>query len=275
MRITKDTIALITGAGSGIGRETALALARKGARLIICDVNPSALASVEQEINALSQCLLAETVDVSDRNAMRAFSEKVHKQVGGLDILINNAGIGVAGTLMDTPLDEWDRVLNINLKGVLHGCHFFVPAMLAHGRVAHIVNLSSLAGFWPAPGLNAYSTAKFGVFGLSECLRLELAKTPIGVSVICPGIIHTNIVRNTAIHGKENVDVLRDKIEAQYKKRGYTPDRVAAAIVKAIERNRAIVPVAPESWIMYCINRINLPLSRKIALLMTKEMDKK
>lgn len=266
----RDKLALVTGAGSGIGRETARALAAKGARVIICDVNDAALADVSSELGA--QCLLAERVDVSDREAMRAFAGNVHAAHGPLDILINNAGVGISSSVLNTTLEDWDWVIDINLKGVVHGLHFFLPPMVERGQRGHVVNVASLAGYFVSTGLSAYLTTKFAVFGLSEATREDLRGTGIGVSTVCPGVIKTNIVATSRYRGVEDTQAMSAHVDATYKKRNYGPERVAAAIVKAIEHNRNIVPVSPESWLLYYVTRLNVPLSRWVGRLMIKGM---
>lgn len=256
MRELKGKVALVTGAGSGIGRETALALAREGARLIVCDVNEASLRGVEQELGTLSECLLARRVDVSDEHAMKSFSDEVHSKVPAVDILINNAGVGLAGNIIHTTLDDWKWIIGINLWGVIHGCHFFTPKMVERGQGGHVVNVSSMLGFFASPDIVGYTTAKFGVFGLSMCLREDLAGHGIGVSVICPGMINTNIVSTARVRAAVDTTELQRKVIASYQRRNYGPERVAAAVVNAIKRNRAILPVSPESWLGYYVNRV-------------------
>ncbi len=143
---------LVTGAGSGIGRETALLAARRGADLAICDVDDAGLAEVEASARALGRGVLARHVDVSDREQMREFADAVHADAGAVDLLVNNAGVGLAAGLLDTELEDWDWIVSINLMGVVHGCHFFVPKMVERGTGGHVANLSSMAGFHASPG---------------------------------------------------------------------------------------------------------------------------
>lgn len=256
MREISGQIALVTGAGSGIGRAIALALAREGAHLILCDINAEALEPVRREIDGISRCILAERVDVASIDAMRAFAEKVHSVTPAVDILVNNAGVGLMGTVLSTSYEDWQWILGINLWGVIHGCHLFVPKMAARGAGGHVVNVSSMLGYIPSPDVAGYSTAKFGVFGLSMCMRSELCKHKIGVSVICPGVINTNITKSARIRGHENVNETRNKVVSFYGKRNFGPERVACAVVTTIKRNKAIVPVSPEAWFGYWFNRI-------------------
>jgi NAD(P)-dependent dehydrogenase (short-subunit alcohol dehydrogenase family) len=252
----KGTTALVTGAASGIGRATALALSAAGCRLILCDLDAAGLSSLRDEVS--TEVLLSETVDVGDRAAMQAFAAAVHERVPAVDVLVNNAGIGMTGTLWDTPLDAWDRVLRVNLYGVLHGCHLFVPPMIERGAGGHIVNVSSALGFFGAGGVNAYCTSKFAVFGLSESLRAELHPHKIGVSTICPGVIHTNIVADAPVYGAgDDEEAVRTQISEAFAKRAFPPAKVAAAIVKGVRKNRGVVTVAAESVSLYWIKRFS------------------
>ena len=249
-----DQIALVTGAASGIGRSTALALAREGAALIVCDVDADGLQEVREQIDAITRCVLAERVDVGDRDAMRGFAERVHREVRAVDLLVNNAGVGLAGGILHTTLDDWDWVIRTNLWGVIHGCHFFVPTMVERGS-GHVVNVSSAAGYFGAAELLGYATTKFAVFGLSEALRADLAPRGIGVTTICPGLIHTGIISKTRFRGSADAERTRGRVEQMYRRRRYGPDKVARAILDGVHKNRAVVPVAPEAWGLYWMKR--------------------
>jgi NAD(P)-dependent dehydrogenase (short-subunit alcohol dehydrogenase family) len=248
---------LVTGAASGIGSETALLAARRGADLVICDVDDAGLAEVEASARALGRSVLARQVDVADRDQMRNFAEAVHAETGPVDLLVNNAGVGLAAGFLDTELEDWDWIVPINLMGVVHGCHFFVPRMVERGAGGHVVNLSSMAGFHATPALVAYTATKFAVLGLSEALREELRPHAIGVTAICPGIINTPITRNARARGVGADPKVRERFIALYQRRNYGPERVARNILKAVERNRAVAPVAAEAWISYAIKRIS------------------
>lgn len=265
-------VALVTGAGSGIGQATARALRAAGAKLILCDVNEETLAAMSAEFG--EGCLLARRVDVSDREAMRAFADEVHGLVPAVDILVNNAGVGMAGSFLQTTLEDWDWLLGINLFGVIHGLHFFLPKMVARGQGGHVVDLSSLAGYWIAPDLCAYLTSKHAVFGLTESLREELREKGIGATTVCPGIIHTNITKTTRYRNTDRPEAMSEMVTAAYRKRNYGPEKVAAAIVGAVRGNKGVLPVSPESWAMYYLNRLCLPVSRWVARQTAKSLMK-
>ena len=256
MREIRGKVALVTGAASGIGRETALALAREGARLIICDVNESALAIVREELASISECLLAERVDVSNFDQMQAFADRVHDFVPCVDILVNNAGVAVMGDTLTTTMEDWRWIVSINLWGPIHGCHLFVPEMVRNAKGGHVVNVSSMLGFTPTPYIVGYTTTKFGVLGMSLCMRTDLRMYKIGVSVVCPGFINTNIIKDTRIRGISDKEKARELVQRACARRNYGPDRVARAIVRAVKRNQAIVPITIESKFAYYLNRL-------------------
>jgi NAD(P)-dependent dehydrogenase (short-subunit alcohol dehydrogenase family) len=250
-----DQSALVTGAGSGIGRETALLLAARGARLFLVDVAAEALGETASMCRGYGNAARTECVDVSDREAMARFSETVHRDVPAVDILVNNAGVGLGASFLDTSLSDWEWIVGVNVWGVIHGCHFFVPRMVERKQGGHVVNVASAAGYVGTAELSAYATTKFAVVGLSEALRDELAPHGIGVSTICPGIIDTSITQSARLRGAAAADGERERLIGIYKRRNYGPRKVAEAIVDAIERNRAVVPVTPEAWVMYALKR--------------------
>lgn len=247
--------ALVTGAASGIGKATALAFARRGANLVICDLNEAALAAATVELRALGHDVLAQRVDVADRDQMRDFAAAVHARVDAVDILMNNAGVALGAGFLDTTIDDWDWILGINLRGVIHGCHFFVPPMVARGRGGHVINLSSTAGFLASEAMVAYATTKFAVLGLSESMRDELAQHHIGVTAVCPGMINTPITRSARVRGLYARPDMHQGMITMFERRNYTPERVAENILKAVQRNRMVAPISPEAWTMYYVKR--------------------
>lgn len=256
VRDLRGRTALVTGAGSGIGRATALAFARRGADLVVCDVNEAGLGETEREARALGREVLSRRVDVASRDEMRAFAEAVHARVGAVDILMNNAGVGLGGGFLHTSLEDWDWIVGINQMGVIHGCHFFVPPMVARGRGGCVVNVSSAAGYVAVEALSAYCTTKFAVLGLSEALRDELAPHGIHVVTVCPGIINTPITTSSRLVGPEATDEARRRMVDVYRRRNYGPERVAENILRAIQRRRAVAPISPEAWAMYYLKRL-------------------
>jgi NAD(P)-dependent dehydrogenase (short-subunit alcohol dehydrogenase family) len=254
--------ALVTGAASGIGKATALALAKRGADLVVCDVDETGLAATAAAIEALGRNVFFRRVDVASRAQMQEFAAAVHERVPAVDLLINNAGVGLGASFRDTTLEDWDWIVSINLMGVVHGCHFFLPPMIARGHGGHVVNVSSAAGYVATEPLCAYATTKFAVLGLSEALREELERHRIGVTAVCPGIINTPITRTARLRGPAATPEARAQMVAFYERRNYPPERVAENILKAVQRNRAVAPISPEAWFLYYVKRLSPALLR-------------
>ena len=245
-----DQLVVVTGAGGGIGRATAHACAARGARLAICDVDRARLDAVAAELGR--RCVLATAVDVGDRALMAAFAEQVHALQPAADVVVNNAGIGYQGGLLRASLDDWDHVLRINLMGVIHGCHFFTPAMAARGR-GHVVNVSSVLGFYPAPGLAPYVVSKFGVLGLTLAMRPELEIKGVRATAICPGLIATGII-DTARFASFDAKA-RARAAKEFRERGTAPEVVADAIVGVLGTDTAVRPVARDAWVGWAVSR--------------------
>ncbi|MBF6164882.1 SDR family oxidoreductase [Streptomyces gardneri] len=257
-RSFEDQLVVITGGGSGIGRATALALARRGAEIVVSDIDPAAAKETAELIAAEHGVVHAYPLDVADEDEMRAHAATVLENHGVPDILINNAGIGQAGAFFETSAADFDRVLRINLGGVVNGCRAFGPAMAERGLGGHIVNLSSMAAYSPQQGFSAYSTSKSAVFMFSDCVRAELAARGISVHTICPGIVHTDIVARTRFSGVSAEEEKRkqERYDNLYRMRRYGPEKVAEQIVRALQRNRSIVPVTPEAHLQYHFGRL-------------------
>ncbi|MFB7273721.1 SDR family oxidoreductase [Streptomyces sp. NPDC056244] len=243
-------LVLVTGAASGIGRATAFAFAEAGARIVAVDLDGEGAARTA-ELARLTGApeAWAETVDVGDGEAMEKLAEKVATEYGIVDVLVNNAGIGLSGPFLDTTTEDWKKVLDVNLWGVIHGCRVFGRQMAERGQGGHIVNTASAAAYQPSKALPAYSTSKAAVLMLSECLRAELAGKGIGVSAICPGFVNTNITSTARFAGvsAEEEERRRKKTSRLYGLRNYPPEKVADAVLRAVVRNQAVVPVTPEA----------------------------
>jgi NAD(P)-dependent dehydrogenase (short-subunit alcohol dehydrogenase family) len=247
-----DRHVVITGAGSGIGRATALAFAKQGARIVACDIDQARLDTLATELG--DRHVFSRKVDVSDRLAMHLFADEVHALIPAADVIVNNAGVGMGGPFLETSLDDWDWILGINLKGVVHGCHFFVPKMVARGAGGHVVNISSILGIYPASNVTAYVATKFAVRGLSLSLREELAPHKIGVTAICPGMINTAIIDDGRMRG--GIGDRQSKVAATFKDRGAPPEKVAAAILDAVHTNPAVRPVGADAVVIAALQRL-------------------
>lgn len=256
-----DTLVSVTGAGSGIGRETAFAFAREGAEVVISDIDEAAVKDTAAEIAARGGVVHAYVLDVSDAAAVEAFAERVSAEHGVPDIVVNNAGIGHAGRFLDTPAEQFDRVLDVNLGGVVNGCRSFGRRLVERGTGGHIVNVSSMAAYGFLQSLNAYCTSKAAIYMFSDCLRAELDEAGVGLTTICPGVINTNIIQATqfdapASKHDEQVSDRRGQLQKMFALRRYGPDKVAEAILSSVRKNKPIRPVTPEAYALYGVSRL-------------------
>ncbi|WP_052432610.1 SDR family oxidoreductase [Streptacidiphilus carbonis] len=262
-------LVVLTGAGSGIGRATALAFADRGAELVLLDRDLESAERTVELAGLLGAAAHAYQVDVSDGPAMDALAAEVAAEHGVPDVLVNNAGVGHSGGFLETTEAEWRRVLDVNLWGVIHGCRAFGSLMAARGEGGHIVNLASAAAYLPSRMLTAYATSKAGVSMLSDCLRAELAGQGIKVSAIYPGIVNTNITRSTTFSGLDDSEqsAQRRRVSGLYARRNFPPEKVAAAILKAVADDRPFVPVTVEAKAGRLLGRLSPGLIRAAARL--------
>ncbi len=255
---------VVTGAGSGIGRATALAFARKGSNVVCADID---LASAEKTAasceEAGARSASGHGVDVSDRSAVEAFARRVETEQGPVGVLVNNAGVGMSGRFTDMSLADWEWIRSVNLDGVVNGCAAFGPAMLAAGR-GHVVNVSSGLGYIHTATEPAYSATKAAVLALSQCLRADWSSSGVGVTAICPGVINTPIIDSTRFLGDAGSPDRRVKTTKAFR-RGHKPEQVADAIVDAVARDRSVVPVGIEAKIGWMIHRL-APISFQQAI---------
>lgn len=253
-----DTLVSVTGAGSGIGRATAFAFAAEGAEVVLSDIDEAAVKATAAEIATRGGVAHAYVLDVSDARAVEAFAERVSAEHGVPDIVVNNAGIGHAGGFLDTPAEQFDRVLDVNLGGVVNGCRSFARRMVERGTGGHIVNVSSMAAYASSRSLSAYCTSKAATYMFSDCLRAELDTAGVGLTTICPGVIDTNIIKTTTFDvpaGKE-ADGRRGQLDKMFALRRYGPDKVADAILSSVKQKKPIRPVAPEAYALYGLSRV-------------------
>ena len=275
----QDKKCLITGAASGIGRATALAAANAGAELYLTDVRADQLESVVAEIRAKGgQVASYQAFDIADYEAVCAFARDIHSVHGSMDVLMNIAGISIWGSIDRLQHEHWRQVIEINLMGPIHILESFVPKMIETGRGGHIVNVSSAAGLFGLPWHAAYSASKFGVRGISEVLRFDLAQHGIGVSLVCPGAVNTPLVGSVNIVG---VDRNQPEVKAtvkRFQRHAVTPEKAAEAILKGIKHNRYMVFTSLDIRVGHWFQRkFSLPyelvmrlLSRQVRLLAEK-----
>jgi NAD(P)-dependent dehydrogenase (short-subunit alcohol dehydrogenase family) len=250
--------ALVTGAGSGIGRATATHLANAGAKVLCVDLDEVAAKTTAAACEDLGVDSAAYVCDVADRAAMHDLAAEVHRGHGVLDLLVNNAGVGMSGRFGDMTLDDWEWIRSINLDGVVHGCHLFGSAMAEHGR-GHVVNVASGLAYLPRSTEIAYCTTKAAVLMFSRSLRADWRTRGVGVSAVCPGVINTPILaRGRFVGPMWTPETLR--LAQRGFGWGHSPNLVARAVLHAIRRNRPMVAPGVESRLLWHIHKL-VPLA--------------
>ncbi|NLG56480.1 MAG: SDR family oxidoreductase [Rhodococcus sp.] len=238
---------LITGAGSGIGRATALAAAREGADLFLTDINAQGLADTARDAEKLGAVVsFSQALDISDYDVVTAFADAIFDEFGSMDIVMNVAGISAWGTVENLEHRHWKSMVDVNLMGPIHIIENFVPPMVRAGRGGHLVNVSSAAGLLALPWHAAYSASKFGLRGVSEVLRFDLKRHRIGVSLVVPGAVKTPLVGTVEIAGVDREDPRIQKAVGLFERRAVSPEKVASCILQGIEKNRYMVYSSPD-----------------------------
>jgi short-subunit dehydrogenase len=250
MKSLEDRVAVVTGAGSGIGRATAQALLRAGCHVALVDVVAERLSEVKGALAAPDRRVSVHVADVSDRARMEALPAEVLAEHGAVHVLVNNAGVTVGRPFAEHSWDDLDWILGIDLWGVLHGCKVFLPHLMAADE-AHIVNVSSMAGFVAFPLQSSYSAAKFAVYGFSEALWMELSGGPVGVTSVHPGTIRTRVLADA-----RRSDARLGRLVEGMERFGRPPEVVARRIVRAIRRRETRVRVGVDAYLMDWIHRL-------------------
>jgi NAD(P)-dependent dehydrogenase (short-subunit alcohol dehydrogenase family) len=260
MQITPSTIAVITGAGSGIGRALALHLAAKGASLALCDINAQQLEVTAGRCAGATK-VTTQAFDVSSIAAMKDFAAAVQRDHGGASLVVNNAGVALGGTFEELEMSDFQWLMGINYWGVVYGTHAFLPLLKAQPQ-AHLVNVSSVFGLVAPPGQTPYASAKFAVRGFTESLRHELRGSTVSVSCVHPGGIKTNIARGSRAGARLQLsDEQREKEVAQFEKTFITTAEAAAErIVRGVEHGEARILIGRDAGILDVLARA-LPVS--------------
>jgi NADP-dependent 3-hydroxy acid dehydrogenase YdfG len=272
MQMLKGKKVFITGAASGIGRSTAIAMGAMGCRLFLTDIDENGLKkTVELISNAGGEVCLSRAFNVADYQAMADFAKTVKDGYGSLDVLVNVAGVALFSQVEDMQHSNWEKIINVNLWGVVHGIECFVPDMIRAGHGGHIVSVSSTAGIIGLPWHAAYAATKHALVGMSEVLRYDLKKHNIGVSVICPGAVNTGLVQTAEIHAGSGAE---KKSRALFQKIAISPEKVAKIIINAISTRKFLVITSFDIKFLYFLKRHLYPVYHLVMLLMTILMDK-
>jgi NAD(P)-dependent dehydrogenase (short-subunit alcohol dehydrogenase family) len=260
MRNLDNAVAVVTGAASGIGRATALALADKRCVLAIADIDETGLARTSRLLDETNTRHTTHVVDVADKSRMQSFADEVVAAHGRVHVVVNNAGVTVGAKFEDHSLEDFEWIVGINFWGVVYGCKFFLPHLQRAGW-GTFVNLSSMFGLTGIPSQSSYCATKFAVRGFSESLAIELAHENIDVITVHPGGIRTNIARNSRT---TNV-VGHQRVVDWFERKAMPPEKAAAKIVAAIERRRNRVVITPEAWLTDVVKRIYPPVPLRLA----------
>jgi NADP-dependent 3-hydroxy acid dehydrogenase YdfG len=265
-------VAVVTGAGSGIGQALAIELARSGAKLAISDVDTEGLAGTEERLTAIGAPVKSDRLDVTEREAFLAYADAVNDHFGKVNQIYNNAGIAFTGDIEVTQFKDIERVMDVDYWGVVNGTKAFLPHLIASGD-GHIINVSSVFGLFSVPGQAAYNSAKFAVRGFTEALRQEMivAGHPVKVTTVHPGGIKTNIVRNmSAVDGIDKQELMQtfDKRLANT-----SSQKAARIILEGVRKNKARVLVGPDAKVLDIMVRLTgSGYQRLVAAVTTRAM---
>jgi NADP-dependent 3-hydroxy acid dehydrogenase YdfG len=252
-------VVVITGAAHGLGEATAKTFAARGARLALCDIDSEGLQELKGVLEARGTEVLTALVDVTQASQFEEFSERVNQKFGHVDVLVNNAGVVLAGRMQDMTLEDWQWIIGINMWGVIHGTHFFYPRMSRRGA-GHIVNIASAAALIPLPILSAYSGTKSAVLSMTRVWRAEGALHGVGFTAICPGIMNTNLSKSMRLStGTERKPIpeVGKKANRFMASKRYDPANIAETIVLAVEKNKSVVSVGFETYLLDLADRLS------------------
>ena len=265
--------ALVTGAAGGIGRAAAIEASGRGASVVITDIQAGPLAATAESITARGgTVLLAESLDLTDRDAVGAFADRVHAEHGSMDVVMNVAGTSTWGTVDRLTHEHWRKMVEVDLMGPISVIETFVPPMMRAGRGGHLVNVSYAAGLIGLPWHAAYSAAKFGLRGVSEVLRFDLEPHGIGVTLVCPGAVDTPLVGTVEIVGVDREHPAARKLTERFRKRAASPEKVAGLILDAVEDGTYLVFTSPETRFAFWLQRYCPPLYRAAMRRLNREL---
>lgn len=249
----KSRTAIVTGAASGLGRAIAVRLAKDGWTLALVDIDISGANKTLAGVEAVGGNGIVEKIDVSDESAWRSLVKRLRSQWTHLDLVVNNAGVCGAGEIGDFPLPDWHWILQVNLLGVIHGCHICLPWLKENPHGGHIINTASIAGLISAPNMGAYCVTKAGVVALSETMFAELKTQRIGVTVLCPGFFQTGLLNK----GRFVEEQARTVANNYMQKSGFSAEDVADAAIRAMHRKQMYVVLGMRARLLWRMKRFS------------------
>ena len=274
IRIFDGATAIVTGGASGIGQALAEELAKRGCEVVLADLQIELAEEVASEVNASGGRAKAVKIDVTNFSAMEQLVQETVKRTGRLDYIFNNAGIVIGGSVILYGIEDWNQIVDVNLRGVVNGIQAAYKVMMEQG-FGHIVNTASMAGLMPGPGNVAYTMTKHAVVGLSKSLRAEAEQMGVRVSVLCPGVVRTPILEGGGKYGKMLIDTPAERVRQLWEKlKPMSPDLFAKKVLNSVAKNKAII-IVPTWWkLFWWINRLSPSLGIFLAQKRFQKMQK-
>lgn len=279
MKKFKNKKCVITGAASGIGRATAVAMGNLGANLFLTDINSEGLKNTAQTIRNYGGVVsLIKAFDISNFEDVKNFADEIHKDYGSIDILMNIAGTSIWGSVDQLTHSHWKSMIDVDLWGPIHGIECFIPEMIRAGKGGHLITVSSAAGLVAFPWHAAYSAAKWGILGACEVLRYDLMQHNIDVTVVCPGAVDTPLKNTVEIVGVDRTHPEARRLEEKFNKRTVTPEKVAQQIINGIKKKKFLVFTSYDIKLLYWFKRKIFPvyhmIMKKLNKLLTEVAEK-